>query len=760
MLYLASQDERDDGLRAIPVELDWQIVDEEVDPSEGPVEAPTSRSGCRRWGGFALIVGLILAVGLGFIWQQLRHKRQEIEREVCGVVELELQALVRGDRELFLTLQDSSGAWRKAQIGLFQDYQSWTQGQALAGEQRVWTSEPVGYTGEIGRVQVAGKEAQVEVEIECQGGQETCWQIWLYRWDDDTWYHASIDEAWLGEEREMSTAHFDFIYPERDGPAVEELAGEMEAWYDRLAPLYGLDSGSGAEYTRMTVEFTYRSPRSAASEFHWLAHKTRWLQAASLHQMLWSQDGTPSSKVRRTLARFLIEALVADASGVGVYGRNLPPEMWALFRELRDWALKPLNVPPDPIQPDTPLVDALVAQHGETAIRLLVAGLNQWETLEEALSATGLELSDPTRVFAFLLQAEHQLELDEDFRHFQEFVDPQVDQTWLASKQAEFEPSASDGSWSAWRSSSAQITSVVFQGDLAWVEAKRVFLVIRRAEGQADERYEVEPADYYRTFFFRRLGERWLHTSPDPAYFGAERVEQSANLTLRYFERDATLYVGGVERLQSILEQAAADLGVDITGKVFTLEITIQPGRYGWLDPSFTHLLFTSPHLSGWSDHPVYDAWSDLAISLIRTLAVFKLTQLPGWPDATGWALIQAVTVWEQQRLFPTQVDQAWLWWFATRVNVAQVAAQSLADFVPVSPSAQTLSDVIRVWSSYELLVEYLAETYGPEVIPALLTNFDVIDDVDEWLRLSTGEGVGEIEPAWQEWVLATYGDK
>jgi hypothetical protein len=50
-------------------------------------------------------------------------------------------------------------------------------------------------------------------------------------------------------------------------------------------------------------------------------------------------------------------------------------------------------------------------------------------------------------------------------------------------------------------------------------------------------------------------------------------------------------------------------------------------------------------------------------------------------------------------------------------------------------------------------LLAYLVETYGPEVIPALLDNLPQADDLDQLLHQSTGAGPQEIEPAWQAWV-------
>jgi hypothetical protein len=540
----------------------------------------------------------------------------------------------------------------------------------------------------------------------------------------------------------------------------------MEAWYEQLAPLYGVEPGI---FVTLTVEFAYRPPGSLSSEYRWSAHELRSLYAPSLHQILWAQSGEPSTEFYRTLAQFLAEALIADASGLGLYmPQGFSPEMWALRQELRDWALAPLDIPPAPVASSTPLVDALVAQHGPEVIATLTAGLDQWQTIDQGLGAAELELSDISRVFAFLLESQRRLSLAKDFRRFSQFVDPQASEAWLSGQRMAFQPSVEDDYWSGGGSAGSRITSVVLQGDMAWVEASQTVSVpvagglLQGTVGGEGASELPKSANVYKTLFFRRVDERWLHTSPDPAYFGAERVESGPNLTLRYLEQDAIWYEGSVERLQSVLEQVTTDLDIALTDQVFTVEVGAQPGSYGWPsmdDMSFTYHKFTSPHVIGWSDHPAGDPFADLAFSLARSLVASKLSPLPDWSDTTGWALIQAVSVWEYERLFPVQGGRAWSWWFSLRADPMEVAAQSLPDFVPVSvTSVRSESDANRVWISYQMLVKYLAEAYGPEVVPALLAHYEEIDDVDQWLRLATGDGIEQIEPAWQEWVLETYG--
>lgn len=75
----------------------------------------------------------------------------------------------------------------------------------------------------------------------------------------------------------------------------------------------------------------------------------------------------------------------------------------------------------------------------------------------------------------------------------------------------------------------------------------------------------------------------------------------------------------------------------------------------------------------------------------------------------------------------------------------------------PLDPLLDALRDELRDWAGYRSLLDYLVATYGPQVVPALLDNVARTGDLDHWLRLSTGHGLDEIEPAWRAWLLNNH---
>ncbi len=710
----------------MPAKLDWRIEDEDFSPTDD-LPPPQRRSGWARWGGLALFLVLALGLGLGTLWGYVRREQRKVEQALREVVELELAALRQGDRELFLSFQAPSGSsWREAQAELFDAYQAWLEVQS---QPRYWVTPwknaPPAYTGDVGRVSVSGKEGWAQVGVECPKAEGLCWQTWPYRWLGGVWRHVPIDRAWMGEAQEFDTAHLHLVYAERDEAAAQALAAEMEAWYARLAPLYGLDP-SAPTAPQVRLEFG-RLSNHLTDAFYFGCSRPYQISGPALEQVLWTQDGALNHETRRQLATCLAQALIADGAGLTRRGyENLPVEMWALSQELRDWALGVLDIPLAPGAPGTPLLEALVAQHGRQAVGRLAEGLDRWGTLDQALAASQLPLADSTRVFAFLIEARRRLELGDNTPSRLALND------FLVEARTVFFSS----------SQGLTIQSVSFRGDLAWVEVESLEPAVRWP-GLSDEREQApDPDDLVRarrTLFFRRADERWLYTRPDPAYFGARQEERSANLVLGYPARDARWYQGLTDALQPVLEQAAADLGIEPGGLVLTVEVGIPPVDYNIVAEHQGQTVYRlSPHLRGWNETQPSRRWLafDYSGPLLDLLMASKVGIRLGSPLRS---LYDAVGEWELAQLFPEET---------ARSRQLQMPLRDPERF-----------DEFEFQSDYYSLVAYLVEAYGPETLPRMLASLDDSDDLDGWLRLVTGgDGVAEVEPAWQAWVAQQEG--
>jgi hypothetical protein len=405
--------------------------------------------------------------------------------------------------------------------------------------------------------------------------------------------------------------------------------------------------------------------------------------------------------------------------------------------------------------PSTPLINALVAREGVQIIPQLVVSLKQGQSLNEALAAAGLAPPDPTTRVAFHLAAVNRALHDLDETSYSAQMDPDADRAWrrFYRNQLRRRRESARAGYLPILPASFEVRSIVFNGEMAWVEA----------EANRDDR------PLYQLFFFRRASDPasaergaadWLLTSPDPAYFGERRVTRTANLEFHYFERDADWFEGRLPgELQAVFSQAATDLGIPTDGLIFTVVTELEPGLGGTPSGDPRRLLFTSPDVAGWQIDRLDDQVVQMAISLVVGLFEDVLENTPeqNTPDEDShyfFAYIGAF-VWELDRLFAEQLDlDAWL-----GIDVHQVPVLSLTELWAEPTSGWNDADYEQIWAVYMSLFLYLSETNGPEVVPALLDNLSQTDDLDQWLRLSTGQGIAEIEPAWKNWVQATHGE-
>jgi hypothetical protein len=708
-------------------QLDWEIEDVETPLPDTVPEAKRPFQGCRRWLRLLALIVLAVAVGLVFLRFRVTQKRNETEDELRAAVELELTALEGRDRDLFLNQQDPDDrSWRRVQETAFDDY------HAQAG-QAPWEETPQvpRYTGKVPSVHVQEDEAWAEVEVE--RGDYMWRELWFYRWTQDAgWRHSRLSEDWLGEETALATIHLRLAFPQRDEAIVSTLAREMEAWYDVVAPLLGARPVSA---TVLTVQFAYRGLRSATPQPFWVSDSFT-LRAPSPHQGPLSDDGGPSSILRRQMAEHLASAVIAHQNDV-YPTQELTPAVNALRDELRDWAVSHIaGIASEDAEWDivpTPLMDALVARDGIGSVPPLVAGLNQAETVQGALATAGLKPLAPEVLVAFHVAAVMRAFSGLDKRGLSALLDPQADGAWRRNQLnvLDWRQQAAQ-SGHIWPVASAlRIDSIVFADPVIWVEAETT-----RSDGSV----------YHQTHFFRYSDEQWLLTSPDPAYFGERRTTRTENLVFNYFEREAQWAQDRIPKLQSVFSQAAADLGIPTAGLVITVETEIEPGRDAMLR-------FTSPAIAGWRVDRPDDQLPEMAIQLLGILLQTRL-QI-GVEDNIHYFLANVgAFVWELERLFPNQIN--WEMWIGSSFD--DVPPARLADLWLVAADESDQWEVERTLSGYRAFFVFVTDAYGAEMVPALLDNALETDDPDEWLRRSIGAGLDTIEPLWQAWVLENYG--
>jgi hypothetical protein len=722
----------------MPIRLDWEIEDEELPQDNIAYQTQPAVRG-RRWWRYLALAALALAVAAGVLWLNLRHKQNELQREIRAMVELELDALHNGDRDLFLSRQDPEDpAWLRAQEGVF-DRHVPSPGVLEAAQPLI-----PGYTDDIHFLYADRDSARLEVGV--VWGEQEWRELWFYRWSPSIgWHHVAFDKSWLGEEQRLITSHFRFSFPEKDATIVKRLAHEMESWYNTLAAPLALGTRSA---TVLTVEFAYRVPSRTSAPFPPWILKEGVLTASSPHQGPLAPGETPSPALRQRMAGYVVEALLAQQSGLQP-GNRTSPITKAVWYELRDWALIRLagtafdgNVW---VFPATPLLDALVQRYSEASIPRLLTSLSEMEeasSLEAVLAATSLPPLDATDSVAFFLTAAGRAWSNADDVLYNALIDYSADMGWRSSGSEWASVAYPDASRESQRMPlSYQIESITLHDDIAWAETSTT---------------EADGVTYHHARFLRLVEDNWLLTAPDPAYFGERRETRTENLLLRYFEREATWFDGQIAaRLQAIVSQIAIDMAFSLPSDPIILETTVPNAPRTPAAEDERVLTVTSPLITGWPMQPRDIEQMQLAIPLISWL--FEEQVQPELSGEEGIVRVYsgyvAALLWEMEQFFPDQISITILVGARTPPAPISRLEEMWADADP-----ETSEDSMTLYFfSYHALFQFLVESYGREVLPRLLDNINTVDTVSEWLLISTQHPLEEVEPAWQAWIADKY---
>ncbi len=219
------------------IDLDWEIGDEEAPPAvvEGAVSeedmARPGRPERRRWRAPALAMLTFVIVALAALWLIQEQWRRRLEEELRSTIVLEAQALARGDREIFLKLQDPQDEkWlrtqrellnRVSQAGISADQVevvalsvegdwAWAEVRALRPAEGIFRMGDASNAGEV-------------IPLE---------QVQFYRRVEGRWVHIAPSPdflAYWGETATLEAPYLRLEFPERDRPQVE-------AWLGALAP--------------------------------------------------------------------------------------------------------------------------------------------------------------------------------------------------------------------------------------------------------------------------------------------------------------------------------------------------------------------------------------------------------------------------------------------------------------------------------------------------------------------------------------------
>lgn len=220
------EDPQEDGRQAIKDGLSIKVLN----GVSGEIVITSGRPKRRHWRALALTAFIFGVIVLAALWLIQEQWRRRLEGELRSTIVLEAQALARGDREIFLKLQDP------------QD-EEWLRTQSELLNQARQANIPADQT-EIRALGVEGDWAWAEVRalrpveslfrVGAPKAGEVTWleQVQFYRRMDDRWKHVAPSAdflAYWGEAVTLEAPYLHVEFHERDRPQVE-------AWLAVLGP--------------------------------------------------------------------------------------------------------------------------------------------------------------------------------------------------------------------------------------------------------------------------------------------------------------------------------------------------------------------------------------------------------------------------------------------------------------------------------------------------------------------------------------------
>ncbi len=363
------------------VSFEWDFK-EEPSPSQGP--PPSRRRRWLWWGGVAL--ALLVVVGLAVrAWVTSRlDVIEDVEAQLGELVELELEAIAKGDAEVLRLRQDPSDPdWQDQQVSRYiSSSEAFVPAPGMRPAERAPEIQKVLVTGPTGRVELRQWfEGAPRQRIDADGPFPFV-VTWFYRLDEDgVWYHVAPPEDYRGVRYSWHGDWLDVYASEVEAELLDAVAPELILLTSR-----GCRRLDCPEWVHYSLYFEGTEARGTRS--------SGWMLPALY------LTGLPEGEASRAawtgaLKLWLVEALARAQAGAGVSDRLLYREL--VTRLQAEFGLA------EPRLPDTEAL-ARALQAGEQhalqdlwtaeapeASRLLAAEVTAWVGwLEERVGARQL----------------------------------------------------------------------------------------------------------------------------------------------------------------------------------------------------------------------------------------------------------------------------------------------------------------------------------------------------------------------------------
>ncbi|MBN1659706.1 MAG: hypothetical protein JXA93_14970 [Anaerolineae bacterium] len=258
---------------------------------------------------------------------------------------------------------------------------------------------------------------------------------------------------------------------------------------------------------------------------------------------------------------------------------------------------------------------------------------------------------------------------------------------------------------------------------------------------------------FYRVEFFRQVYGAWLHTGPDPAWWGAEREQHTAHVVWRYREAEETWITEVAPLMEAAHARACTDLDLDPRRHVVTFDLCYSidcPGVL--LYPTGPSIDLLAPLLAGWPAETAAQVLPGIMVGnlLARAVDLSDLDALGG----KGSVLMEGIRLWETEQVTGSAVGGVWL----TDLRTAAAGGRFLSLDEMAFPAAPDNSTLLYA-QSYAL-VDYLVARLGVDALPALVRASIPSNTLREALEevLGPEADLAAFEEEWMAWMWATYG--
>lgn len=295
---------------------------------------------------FSIVIFLSIVAGVVYAlywrWEQVN---EYVEALLVDTVQAEVAALRIGDFDSFINVQRSaSDDWYRQQQVIFQDYQT------------LKVDNDVSLVGEVVSVEVDGQRGRVQVQEIIDGTPYI--QTWFYWRYDTGWAHVPPDYTFWGEERVTQQEYFSITYQAVDEPTANGVQASLTRWFDDACGIFDCLNLDPVQVEIVTDDIANATWRDDAEV---LLISTPFRERARADRPFNRQYQVDTATL---VANYIIDyATQSDAA--------YPADAHFLRSSVVAWLVGRFAE----VNPQTPLIESLVANYGTESIPDLLQNL-------------------------------------------------------------------------------------------------------------------------------------------------------------------------------------------------------------------------------------------------------------------------------------------------------------------------------------------------------------------------------------------------